>query len=95
MPDESTGFEPEPFTLAALAGQEHLRERLYAAQNLLVKRDAEIARLTAEVTELRRTIRVVNDTREREPGDDGSWLEDLAAASMRAMKAKYPDREQP
>lgn len=33
MPDESTGFEPEPFTLAALAGQEQLHERIRELEN--------------------------------------------------------------
>jgi hypothetical protein len=34
MPDESTGFEPEPtFNLAALAGQEQLQERIRTLEN--------------------------------------------------------------
>lgn len=44
---EETGFPDEPtFNLAALAGQEQVEQRLFAAQNALVRRDAEIARLT-------------------------------------------------
>jgi hypothetical protein len=47
--DEMSGFPDEPtFSLAALAGHELTQERLYAAQNLLVKREAEIARLENE-----------------------------------------------
>jgi hypothetical protein len=30
---ESTGFEPEPFSLAALAGQEQLQERIRELEN--------------------------------------------------------------
>jgi hypothetical protein len=33
MPDETTGFEPEPFNLAALAGQEQLQERIRELEN--------------------------------------------------------------
>jgi hypothetical protein len=33
MGTESTGFEPEPFSLAALAGQEQLQERIRTLEN--------------------------------------------------------------
>lgn len=49
MSTESGGFAPEPvYPLAEKAEIGQLRERLYAAQNALVRRDAEIARLADE-----------------------------------------------
>jgi hypothetical protein len=49
MGTEKTGFEPEPtYPLAEQAEIQVLRERLYAAQNALVRLEAEIARLEGE-----------------------------------------------
>jgi hypothetical protein len=46
---EETGFPSEPtFSLDALAGHELTQERLYAAQNTVVRLEAEIARLENE-----------------------------------------------
>jgi hypothetical protein len=44
VPDESTGFEPEPtYPLAEQAENQVLRERLYAAQNAVVRLENERA----------------------------------------------------
>jgi hypothetical protein len=48
VPDESTGFEPEPtYPLAEQAENQVLRERLYAAQNALVRLQNERAGIAA------------------------------------------------
>jgi hypothetical protein len=96
MPDETTGFEPGPeLDLTAHAEAEQLRERLYAAQNALVRLQNERAGIAADLQVVLRgqEWRMLNGTGEFRQAFEG--LLDVAWPRAGARRAVAPSDGQP
>jgi hypothetical protein len=92
VPTEATGFEPEPeLDLTAHAEAEQLRERLYAAQNALVRLENERAGIAADLQVVLRgqEWRMLNGTGEFRQAFEG--LLDVAWPRSERAAARAPD----